>query len=71
MAELKVWRNKAGKETEIKDMTSEHIKNCLSLLVTRNKSNSKTYTYLKEELATRKDASAKIIKKKFKYIAGD
>jgi hypothetical protein len=71
MAELKVWRNKAGKETEIEDMTSEHIKNCIKLLETRNKTTSKTYTYLKEILATRKDASAKTIKKKFKYIAGD
>ena len=66
----KVWRKKDGSETPLKTMTEGHIKNCMKLLEKNQKQNSKIFTYLKEELESRKPKPV-AIKKKFKYIADD
>jgi hypothetical protein len=70
MAEVKVWRNKNGKETPIKDMTVEHIKNCIKMLERSGKTSSKIHACLKTEIEDR-EKTVPAGKKKFKFIAKD
>ena len=59
MANVRVWKQKNGRSIPIKNMSEDHIKNCIKLCERNGTTSIPVYTYLKEELDSRQPKTKK------------